>query len=78
MYRAILLLLYAAVLIPAVTRMIRFRDVPSTRRLSATLGITGVVLAPYIAAYACELLAYFFGFAIVVALIVAVFRAMTK
>ena len=56
MYRTILLVLYAVVLIPAVTRMIRFRDVPSTRRLSAALGVVGVLAAPYIAGYLCELL----------------------
>lgn len=61
MYRTVLLLLYAAILIPAVTRMIRFRDVPSTRRLSAVFGAVGVVLAPTIAGLVCEVLTSVFA-----------------
>lgn len=78
MYRAILLLLYAAVLIPAVTRMIKFRDVPSTRRLSATLGITGVVVAPYAAGLVCELLTSVFSFILLLSIIIFGIRLMMR
>lgn len=37
MYRTILLILYLAVLIPSVTHLIRYREVPSSRRLSLLL-----------------------------------------
>lgn len=56
MYRTILLILYLAVLIPSVTHLIRYREIPSSRRLSAVLGTAGVLLAPTCAGFLCELL----------------------
>lgn len=56
MYRTILLILYLLVLIPSVTHLLRYRDVPSSRRLSAGLGVSGVLLAPFVASFLCELL----------------------
>ena len=56
MYRTILLILYLAVLIPSVTHLIRYREIPSSRRLSAGLGVSGVLLCPVCAGFLCELL----------------------
>ena len=56
MYEAILLIVYLLILIPSLTKLIRYRDVPSVRRMSAVLGIAGMVLAPSVAAFLCELL----------------------
>ena len=56
MYRTVLLILYLLILIPSVTHLIRYRDVPSSRRLSVGLGISGVLLAPTLAFFLCELL----------------------
>lgn len=56
MYRTILLILYLAILIPSVTHLIRYREIPSSRRLSAGLGTVGVLLAPTAAGFICELL----------------------
>lgn len=55
-YRAILLILYLAILIPSVTHLIRYREIPSSRRLSAGPGTAGVLLAPTCAGFLCELL----------------------
>lgn len=61
MYRTILLILYLLILIPSITHLIRYRDVPSSRRLNAGLGISGVLLAPTVAAFLCELLVSVFS-----------------
>lgn len=61
MYRTILLILYLLILIPSITHLIRYKDVPSSRRLSAGLGISGVLLAPTVAAFLCELLVSVFS-----------------
>lgn len=61
MYRTILLILYLLILIPSITHLIRYRDVPSSRRLSAGLGVSGVLLAPTVAAFLCELLVSVFS-----------------
>lgn len=47
---------YLAVLIPSVTHLIRYREIPSSRRLSAGLGVSGVLLCPVCAGFLCELL----------------------
>ena len=56
MYRTLLILLYLLILIPTTIHMIRYREVPSSRRLSAGLGVSGVLLAPTVAGLLCELL----------------------
>lgn len=56
MYRTILLILYLVVLIPSVTHLIRYREIPSSRRLSAGLGVSGVLLCPVCAGFLCEFL----------------------
>ena len=56
MYRSILLILYALVLIPSLTHLIRYRDIPSSRRWAAGLGIAGLLLAPTIAYFLYELI----------------------
>lgn len=61
MYNIILLILYLAVLIPSVTHMIRCREIPSSRRLSAGLGVAGALLAPSVAVFLCELLVSVFS-----------------
>lgn len=56
MYRTILLILYIVVLIPSVTHLIRYREIPSSRRLSVFLGVSGILLCPVCAGFLCELL----------------------
>ena len=56
MYRTILLILYLMILIMSITHLVRYRDIPSSRRLSAGFGVTGVLLAPTVAAFITELL----------------------
>lgn len=57
MYRTILLVIYLLVLIPSIAHLIRYREIPSSRRLSAGLGIVGVLLAPTAASLLCQLIA---------------------
>lgn len=57
MYRVVLLIIYILVLIPSLTHLIRYRDIPSSRRWSVGLGIAGMLLAPTFAYFLCELLA---------------------
>lgn len=59
MYRSVLLILYLLILIPALTHLIRYRDIPGSRRWSVGLGICGMLLAPAAAAFLCELLVSF-------------------
>ena len=57
MDRTILFVIYLLVLIPSITHLIRYREIPSSRRLSAGLGIAGVLLAPMAASLLCQLVA---------------------
>ena len=61
MYRTILMILYLIILIPSTTHLIRYRDIPFSRRLSAGLGIFFTLLAPTLAGIICELLASLFS-----------------
>ena len=61
MYTAVLLILYLLILIPSLIHLIRYRDVPSSRRLCAGLGVAGVLLAPSVATFLCELLVSVFS-----------------
>ena len=61
MYNTILLIILAAVLIPSLSHLIRYRAMPSSRRLSAGLGVAGLLLAPAAASYLCSLLASLFS-----------------
>ena len=61
MYSSVLLILYLLILIPSITHLIRYRDVPSSRRWSVGLGVAGALLAPSFAAFLCELLASVFS-----------------
>lgn len=61
MYRTMLLILYLLILIPSITHLIHYRDVPSSRRLCVGLGILGVLLAPTAAAFFCELIVSVFS-----------------
>lgn len=56
MYQAILLLLDLLILIASVTCLLRYRDVPSSRRMSAGLGVSGLLLAPAAASFLYDLL----------------------
>lgn len=78
MYEAILLIVYLLILIPALTKLIRYRDVPSVRRTSAVLGITGMVLAPSVAAFLCELLVSILSVGLFLLIIVAGIGMMLK
>lgn len=64
MYAAVLLILYLLILIPSLIHLIRYRDVPGSRRLSVGLGIAGVLLAPSAATFLCELLVSVFSIGI--------------
>ena len=70
MYRTVLLILYLVVLIPALTYLVRFRESPALRRLSAGLGVTGTLLCPTIAVYLCELLKSVFSVIIFVIIMI--------
>ena len=61
MYRVVLLIIYALILIPSLTHLIRYRNIPSSRRWSVGLGIAGMLLAPTFAYFLCELLASIFS-----------------
>lgn len=61
MYRTVLLIVYFAILIPSITHLIRYREIASSRRLSAGLGIAGVLLAPTLAGFLCELFTSILG-----------------
>lgn len=61
MYRVVLLIIYALILIPSLTHLIRYRDIPSSRRWSVGLGVAGMLLAPTFAYFLCELLASIFS-----------------
>ena len=61
MYAAVLLILYLLILIPSLIHLIRYRDMPGSRRLSAGLGIAGILLAPSVATFLCELLVSVFS-----------------
>lgn len=70
MYRTILFVLYLVVLIPSITHLIRYRDIPSSRRLSVGLGIAGVLLAPTAASLLCQLIASMFSIGLLVLIFV--------
>lgn len=78
MYRIILLILYIVVLIPALTHLIRYREIPSSRRLSAGLGICGVLLAPICAGFLCELLTSVISIGLFLIIIICGFGLMLK
>lgn len=61
MYRFILIILYLLVLIPALSHLIRYRDIPSSRRWSVGLGVAGILLAPMAATFMCGLLTSLFS-----------------
>lgn len=61
MYRVVLLIIYALILIPSLTHLIRYRDIPSSRRWSVGLGIAGMLLAPTFTYFLCELLTSIFS-----------------
>ncbi len=61
MYNTILMIILAAVLIPSLSHLIRYRAIPSSRRLSAGLGVAGLLLAPAAVSYLCSLLASLFS-----------------
>jgi len=61
MYRVVLLIIYVLILIPSLTHLIRYRDIPSSRRWSVGLGVAGMLLAPTVAYFLCELLASIFS-----------------
>lgn len=78
MYRAILLILYLLVLLPTIIHLVRYRDVPGSRRLSAGLGVAGVLLAPTVAAFLYELLASVLSIVLTFLIILCVFGMILK
>jgi len=57
MYSSILLILYLLIFFPSAILLVRYKAIPSSRRLCVGLGISGVLLAPTVAGFLCELLA---------------------
>ena len=55
MYYSILLILYLMILIPSITQLIRCADIPGMRRMFAAVGVAGVLLAPSIAWFLCDI-----------------------
>lgn len=70
MYRIVLLILYLLVLVPSVTHLIRYREIPSSRRLSAGIGIAGVLLVPTVATLLCQLITSILSFGLLVFIVV--------
>ena len=78
MYNTILLIILAAVLIPSLSHLIRYRAMPSSRRLSAGLGVAGLLLAPAAASYLCSLLASLFSIVVFLLIIIVGVGLMLK
>ena len=78
MYRTILLILYIVIFIPSITHLVRYRDVPSSRRLGAGLGATGLLLAPTIAWYLYEVVTSLIGFFLILFIILGGIRLVLK
>ena len=78
MYNTILLIILAAVLIPSLSHLIRYRAIPSSHRLSAGLGVAGLLLAPAAASYLCSLLASLFSIGVFLLIIIVGVGLMLK
>lgn len=78
MYNTILLIILAAVLIPSLSHLIRYCAMPSSRRLSAGLGVAGLLLAPAAASYLCSLLASLFSIGVFLLIIIVGVGLMLK
>lgn len=78
MYRSILLILYLAILIPSVIHLVRYRAVPSSRRLCVGLAVPGVLLAPTAAAFLCELLTSIFTVGVFLLIVIGGIGMMLK
>lgn len=78
MYNTILLIILAAVLIPSLSHLIRYRAMPSSRRLSAGLGVASLLLAPAAASYLCSLLASLFSIGVFLLIIIVGVGLMLK
>ena len=78
MYNTILLIILSAVLIPSLSHLIRYRAVPASRRLSAGLGITGLLLAPTAASYIYSLLVSLFSVGLFILIIIVEVSLMLK
>lgn len=78
MYRTVLIILYLLILIPSVTHLIRYRDVPSSRRLSVGLGISGILLCPVCAGFLCEILTSLLSFGLFLFIIIGGIGLMIK
>lgn len=69
MYQTVLLILILLVLIPALTHLIRYREYAMSRRLSAGLGIVGLLICPYAAGLLCQVLRSLFHVGLLVAIV---------
>lgn len=78
MYRTVLLILYLAILIPSVTHLIRYREIPSSRRLSAGLGIAGVLLSPTAVGFLCELFSSMLSIGLLILIFICGFGLILK
>jgi len=78
MYRTILLILLLTVLIPTISHLIRFREIPSSRRISAGVGITCTLLCPYFAGILCEILTSVFSIGLFLLIILGGIGLMIK
>ena len=78
MYNTILMVILAAVLISSLSHLIRYRAIPSSRRLSAGLGVAGLLLAPAAASYLCSLLASLFSIGVFLLIVIVGIGLMLK
>lgn len=78
MYQSVLLSIYLLILIPALTHLIRYRSIPSSRRISTALGVAGVLIAPTASAFICELLVSVFSFALFILIFVGGLGTLVK
>lgn len=61
MYNSVLLIIYLLVVIASLSCLIHYRRSPAARRVSAGAGVAGILLAPSLAAFICELLVSVFS-----------------
>ena len=69
MYNSVLLIIYILVIIVSFSCLIHYRHAPAARRISAGAGVAGMLIAPSLAAFICELLISVFSILLLFAII---------
>lgn len=78
MYQKILLVIYLIIFIPALFRLISYRDNPGARRWTALLSLLGIVLAPVLAELVCALLTELFSILLLLLIFIIGFRMLFR